>query len=207
MYSIMPPTGELLSLNARDKNMEIPTGGYLRQWRKSLGLTQTMLADRSGLTQSVIAKVENEVVDPRASTLRKMVRALRREESPDLAHTVGDIMVSEITTLVQNDTVQSAIDKMVLGGISHLPVLNTDGSVVGLVSESSLLKENVAIGALVEAVMRVDFTLIDVDSSIGEARRLLDESEILLVSQRGELVGLIGRIDMIRALRHGDIQD
>ena len=38
--------------------MEIPTGGFLRQWRKNLGLTQSALADLSGLTQSVIAKVE-----------------------------------------------------------------------------------------------------------------------------------------------------
>lgn len=187
--------------------MEIPTGGYLRQWRKSLGLTQSMLAERSGLTQSVIAKVENEVVDPRVSTLRKMVRALQREESPGTAHTVGDIMVSEITTLAQTDTVQSSIDKMVIGGISHLPVLNADGSVIGLVSESTLLKENVSKNALVEEVMRVDFTLIDAEVSIGEARRLLDGSELLLVSQRGELVGLVSRIDMIRALRRGNTRD
>jgi predicted transcriptional regulator len=187
--------------------MEIPTGGYLRQWRKSLGLTQSMLAERSGLTQSVIAKVETEVVDPRVSTLRKMVRALKREESPEKAHTVGDIMVSEITTLAQTDTVQSSIDKMVVGGISHLPVLNADGSVVGLVSESSLLKENVSKNALVEEVMRVDFTLIDADVSIGEARRLLGGSEILLVSRRGELVGLVSRIDMIRVLRSSNTPD
>ena len=186
--------------------MEIPTGGYLRQWRKSLGLTQSMLAERSGLTQSVIAKVETEAVDPRVSTLRKMVRALQREESPGTAHTVGDIMVSEITTLAQTDTVQSSIDKMVTGGISHLPVLNADGSVIGLVSESSLLKENVSKNALVEEVMRVDFTLIDAEVSIGEARRLLDGSELLLVSQRGELVGLVSRIDMIRALRRDSSQ-
>ena len=116
-------------------------------------------------------------------------------------------MVSEITTLAQTDTVQSSIDKMVVGGISHLPVLNADGSVVGLVSESSLLKENVSKNALVEEVMRVDFTLIDADVSIGEARRLLGGSEILLVSRRGELVGLVSRIDMIRVLRSSNTPD
>lgn len=196
-----------MSFANQDRAMEIPTGGYLRQWRKSLGLTQAMLAEHSGLTQSVIAKVENEVVDPRVSTLRKMVRALKREENPEEAHTVGDIMVSEITTLAQTDTVQSSIDKMVIGGISHLPVLNADGSVIGLVSESSLLKENVSRNALVEEVMRVDFTLIDADVSIGEARRLLGSSELLLVSRRGELVGLVSRIDMIRALRSNNTPD
>ncbi|NCG00277.1 MAG: CBS domain-containing protein [Euryarchaeota archaeon] len=181
--------------------MEIPTGGYLRQWRKSLGLTQAALAERSGLTQSVIAKVETESVDPRASTLRKMVGALNREEHPNQAHTVGDIMVSEVTTLLRIDTVQSAIDKMVLGGISHLPVLGDAGSVVGLVSEASLLKGNVGRDVCVDEVMRTDYSMVDVDISVEEARRLLGEKEVLLVNQRGILVGLVGRIDMVRALR------
>ncbi len=182
--------------------MEIPTGGFLRQWRKSLGLTQAALAERSGLTQSVIAKVETEVVDPRLSTVRKMVSALNREESPDRAHTVGDIMISEVTALLRTDSVQSAIDKMVLGGISHLPVLSEAGSVVGLVSEASLLKNDIGAKALVDEVMRVDFSMVDVDISIGEARRLLGEEEVVLVSRRGVLVGLVGRIDMVRALRN-----
>ena len=55
--------------------------------------------------------------------------------------------------------------------------------------------------------MRVDFTLIDADVSIGEARRLLGSSELLLVSRRGELVGLVSRIDMIRALRSNNTPD
>mgnify|MGYP001170237629 FL=1 len=183
--------------------MEIPTGGFLRQWRKSLGLTQAALAQRSELTQSVIAKVETEVVDPRLSTIRKIVGALNRMERPDQAHTVGDIMVSEVTALSQTESVQSAIDKMVLGGISHLPVLSESGSVVGLVSEASLLKSDTGALTRVDEVMRVNFSMVDVDVSIGEARRLLAEEEVLLVSRRGVLVGLVGRIDMVRALRDG----
>ena len=54
--------------------------------------------------------------------------------------------------------------------------------------------------------MRVDFTLIDVDESIGEARRLLQDRELLLVSEKVELVGLVSRIDMIRALRRNENQ-
>ncbi len=181
--------------------MEIPTGGFLRQWRKSLGLTQAALAQRCGLTQSVIAKVETEVVDPRLSTIRKMVGALNRIERPNEAHTVGDIMVSEVTALLQTDSIQSAVDKMVLGGISHLPVLSKSGAVVGLVSEASLLKSDSEGVTSVDEVMRVDFSMVDAEVSIGEARRLLGEEEVLLVSRRGILVGLVGRIDMVRALR------
>ena len=54
--------------------MEVPTGSHIRRWRKSLEITQTKLSDMSGVAQSIIAKIENEVVDPRASTLRKLLR-------------------------------------------------------------------------------------------------------------------------------------
>ena len=50
--------------------------------------------------------------------------------------------------------------------------------------------------------MRVDFSMVDADVSIGEARRLLGEEEVLLVNSRGVLVGLVARIDMVKALRN-----
>ena len=49
--------------------------------------------------------------------------------------------------------------------------------------------------------MRADYSMVDVDISVEEARRLLGEKEVLLVNRRGVLVGLVGRIDMVRALR------
>ncbi|DAC31497.1 MAG TPA: CBS domain-containing protein [Candidatus Poseidoniaceae archaeon] len=180
--------------------MEIPSGGFLRQWRKTLGLTQSQLAEESGLTQSVIAKVERESVDPRASTLRKMVAALLRCESPDQAHTVGDIMVEEVAVLAPEDTVQSAIERMVREGISQLPVISASGAIIGLVSESSLLGVNVMREAPVQSVMQMNFEVVNVGVSIAEGRRLLVEREVLLITDAGALCGLVSRIDMVRAL-------
>ena len=62
--------------------MDVPTGKHIRRWRKSLELTQFQLSELSGVAQSIIAKVETEAVDPRASTLRKFVSSLSRFESP-----------------------------------------------------------------------------------------------------------------------------
>ena len=119
--------------------MEVPTGSHIRRWRKSLEITQTKLSDMSGVAQSIIAKIENEVVDPRASTLRKIVEALARFENPDLLHTVQDIMTTDVAALRYEDTIQVAIDRMVKDGISQLPVLSVDGSIIGIISEDSLL--------------------------------------------------------------------
>ena len=110
--------------------MEIPSGGYLRQWRKTLGLTQAQLAEESGLTQSVIAKVELGTVDPRASTLRRLIAALVRCERPDQPHSVGDIMVEDVAVLAPDDSVQSAVERMVREGISQLPVVSNSGAIL-----------------------------------------------------------------------------
>ena len=44
--------------------MEVPTGSHIRRWRKSLGITQSKVSKMSGVAQSIIAKIENETVDP-----------------------------------------------------------------------------------------------------------------------------------------------
>ena len=184
--------------------MEIPSGGYLRQWRKTLGLTQAQLAEESGLTQSVIAKVELGTVDPRASTLRRLIAALVRCERPDQPHSVGDIMVEDVAVLAPYDSVQSAVERMVREGISQLPVVSDSGAILGLVSEASLLGADVQRNRPVQAVMQMNFAVVNLGVTITEGRRLLVEHEVLLVTDAGVLCGLVSRIDMVRALSKED---
>mgnify|MGYP005683696197 FL=1 len=145
--------------------MEVPTGSHIRRWRKSLEITQTKLSDMSGVAQSIIAKIENEVVDPRASTLRKIVEALARFENPDLLHTVQDIMTTDVAALRYEDTIQVAIDRMVKDGISQLPVLSVDGSIIGIISEDSLLQKGANRNGVVGQVMHTNPAVVDTKSS------------------------------------------
>ena len=191
-------------MSSLGRGMEIPSGGYLRQWRKTLGLTQAQLAEESGLTQSVIAKVELGTVDPRASTLRRLIAALVRCERPDQPHSVGDIMVEDVAVLAPDDSVQSAVERMVREGISQLPVVSDSGAILGLVSEASLLGADVQRNRPVQAVMQMNFAVVNLGVTITEGRRLLVEHEVLLVTDAGVLCGLVSRIDMVRALSKED---
>ena len=112
--------------------MEIPSGKQLKRCRKSLGLTQSKLSELCGVGQSVIAKVENESVDARASTLKKIVDALNRLEYPDQPHTVSDIMVEDLIALSSEDTIKSAIDKMIG------PIIPIESNVSGTPPSSSM---------------------------------------------------------------------
>ena len=181
--------------------MEVPTGKHIRRWRKSLGLTQFQLSELGGVAQSIIAKVETEAVDPRASTLRKIIGALSRFESPEKLHTVGDIMVTNVKALHIQDTVQTAIDRMVKADISQLPVISEQGNILGIVSESSLLQKGAHRTGLVEQVMERNPAVVDVGLSVTEARRRLVEVEALLITEQDLLVGLVTRMDLVNALR------
>ena len=157
------------------------------------------------MAQSIIAKIENEVVDPRASTLRKIVEALARFENPDLLHTVQDIMTTDVAALRYEDTIQLAIDRMVKDGISQLPVLSVDGSIIGIISEDSLLQKGANRNGVVGQVMHTNPAVVDIGLSVAEARRRLTEVDALLVVDSGLLVGLVSRMDLVRALRLNSI--
>ena len=58
----------------------------ITQIRKSKGITQATLAERCGMTQQQIARLENGSVDPRLGTLRRIASALECE-LPDLFFT------------------------------------------------------------------------------------------------------------------------
>ncbi len=51
----------------------------LRVSRKSAGLTQAQLADKSGVTQSEISRIEKGRYSPRLSTLFSLARALNKD--------------------------------------------------------------------------------------------------------------------------------
>lgn len=48
----------------------------VKVWRKYLGLTQQVLAERAGMPQSALARIESGRHKPRIDTLRKLARAM-----------------------------------------------------------------------------------------------------------------------------------
>ena len=52
--------------------------------------------------------------------------------------TVGDYMTGEVTTTGPQDSIQDAAVKMITGDIQHLPVVDDEGEVVGMLSTTDL---------------------------------------------------------------------
>jgi CBS domain-containing protein len=127
---------------------------------------------------------------------------------------VRELMVTTVSTLRRNDTLDLADDLMSLGRIRHLPVLD-EGRVVGVVSQRDLFRSALAVALgygeraqktllktlPVKEVMSEPAITIAPDATIQEATRLMLEHKIgcLPVVEGHTLVGIVTETDLLRA--------
>ena len=164
--------------------------------RKKLGLTQSALAKRAGVSQSLIAKIESDRIDPTFSNAKKIFSALKdMEEKKELK--AVDLMNNKITSIRPRESIKSSISKMKKLKISQMPVIE-DHNVIGLVSESNLIDAilNQEIKT-VEEVMSEAPPVISKNASVNAVSALLRFYPIVLVTENGKSVGLISKSDLL----------
>ncbi|PYZ02608.1 hypothetical protein C8039_02260 [Halogeometricum sp. wsp3] len=88
--------------------MDLPTPQDLRERRNELGLTQSELAERADVSQPLIARIEGGDVDPRLSTLRRIVTALEEAEGGIIK--ARDLMNSPVVGVAPDDSVHQTKD-------------------------------------------------------------------------------------------------
>ena len=86
-YAIIPYSvfSELSKQHTDDENLTVPHevvsasvdgDSMIKAWREHLGFTQQVLADRIGISQPTLAKLEKTDANPRKSTLKRIADAL-----------------------------------------------------------------------------------------------------------------------------------
>jgi predicted transcriptional regulator len=175
--------------------MDLPTSADLRERRTELGLTQSDLADRGDVSQPLIARIEGGDVDPRLSTLRRIVEALDEAESA-VMH-AGDIMHEGVVSVAPDDSVREAIDVMVKEGYSQLPVVR-DGRPQGIISNSDIrrLDPDSAGERPVADAMREAITTVEPDATLDEVNAHLNHQDAVMVVEDGQLCGIITEADV-----------
>ncbi|MDI9643780.1 MAG: CBS domain-containing protein [Candidatus Verstraetearchaeota archaeon] len=169
--------------------------------RKRLGITQKELASAAGVSQALIARIEAGTIDPRLSTLRKIMNALNKKELNQPK--IKDIMHSPVLSVGIDEPLENAVQLMWKNGISQLPVFRKS-KVVGSIREDNILKE-FAKGNVKDLLKRPvadfieeSFPVVSIDSDIEEVSRLLSaKNPAVLVSDHGTMVGIITKIDLI----------
>ncbi|MFC7045557.1 CBS domain-containing protein [Halobacteriaceae archaeon GCM10025711] len=174
--------------------MHLPTPQDLRDRRTDLGLTQSELADRADVSQPLIARIEGGDVDPRLSTLRRIVTALDEAEG-SIVRAEG-LMHEEVVSVGPDEPVRAAVDKMQDAGFSQLPVI-TDGVPVGSVSESDVVHAGENVGEdPVREIMSESFPTVSKSATLEEISSLLDHYKAVMVTEEGETVGIITEADV-----------
>ena len=177
--------------------MEIPTPEDLREKRETLGMTQSELADSAGVSQPLIARIENGDVDPRLSTVSCIVEVFETVEEDTV--TAEDLMSDEVVTVSPEDTVRDAVERMQEAQFSQLPVVE-DGVPVGSTSDATVAHARSETDDLPHArvgdIMDEPFPTVSSGADMTTVSRLLNHSSAVLVTREGKLAGIITDADV-----------
>ena len=178
--------------------MELPTPADLRQRRNELGLTQSELAERAEVSQPLIARIEGGDVDPRLSTLRRIVTALEEAESDVIR--AEDLMNEAVVSVAPEDAVSEAASKMEAEAYSQLAVIQ-DGIPVGSISQGDLVHlDEQSRDEPVAEHMSESFPTVSRDATLDEISNLLDHYKAVMITDGGETVGIITEADLAARL-------
>ena len=171
----------------------------IKKIRKSLDLTQTELAKRAGVSQSIIAKIESRRIDPTFSRAKMIFEALSYFEKK---HEIkaDEIMNKRIISIQPNDNIKDAISKMKKYGISQMPVID-EHKAIGLISETTLLDALMEEkGKKVAEIMEESPPIVSKQTSVKVISNLLRHYPMVLISEEGNLTGLITKADLLGKL-------
>ena len=168
--------------------------------RKRFNLTQIELAQRSNVSQSMIAKIESEHLEPTYSNAIKIFDALNNI-SKEKELTAKDVMGKKIISVTPNETIKKTISLMKKHEISQLPVIQNNIP-IGTISESSILDNIIGnkCATTVKEIMLESPPSISIKTPIRIITNLLYSFPIVIVNNKGKIVGIITKADLIRNL-------
>lgn len=170
----------------------LPDISDLKKKRLLAGLTQADLANRSGVSQSMIAKIEAGLLDPTLSKARKISTAL---SSITTSNKKAKDVISKLVSFAPETSLSKAISCMQKQGFSQFPVMKNK-DIVGFVTEKTILSKPHA--KLVSDVMIASPPVVDISTPLALIKQLLMTYSAILVMKQGLVIGIITPSDMLR---------
>lgn len=174
----------------------------IQKMRKALGLTQSDLARLSGVSQSLIAKIEAGRIDPSFSKAMAIFRALQKLQLKN-SKKVGSVMTKKVVSVDAEASVSEVVKLMHKYAISQMPVLSKD-EVIGSVSEKVLIKKlaeenpRILFNKKVKEVMEPPFPTVNEDTPIDLIIPMLNFYSAVLVMEGRSIVGIVTRADLLK---------
>ena len=182
-----------------------PTLEEIAKRRRQLDLKQSELAKMAGVSQSLIAKLEAGTIDSSYTKVRTIFDVLERLEFKSKVQ-AEKVLHNEVITVQKSEPISKVVKLMKDHGYSQIPVFEGKHS-VGSVSEKTILRQIMEgkdleqISSLpTEEIMEEAFPQINEDAPLSLISSLLQTYSAVLVSKKGEVIGIITKADLLRML-------
>ena len=118
---------------------------------------------------------------------------------PSTSRRARDVMTSEVICTSPDVSVQELSRLLAFHNVSGLPVVDSSGKVVGIVSEADVIGKR---GATIGEIMTRNLITADEDTTLESIAQLMREHRVkrVLIMRGDRLVGLVSRADIVRAL-------
>ncbi len=169
--------------------------------RKALGISQKELAKMSGVSQSLISKVERGQLVPSYEVAMRIFEALERARRKRGCTKASEVMSSPVISVSPDDTVAKAISLMEEKGVSQLPVM-MGGRVIGSLTEEGLLRNISSLSpeTKVSDIAEESFPIFPAETSTSLLRDMLFLYPAVLIQEKGKIVGIITKSDLLKKL-------
>jgi CBS domain-containing membrane protein len=131
-----------------------------------------------------------------------------------IPHYVRDAMTPNVMTMERNANLRTADDVMRLGRIRHLPIVDEEGTLAGIVSQRDLFhsglvralgygshaREQALDALVVKEAMKTEVITTTPDTLLTEAAKIMLEKKIgcLVVLDANKIAGILTESDFVR---------
>jgi predicted transcriptional regulator len=174
------------------------TGKILKNMREELGMTQEKVAELAGISQAHVAKIENEKVNPRLSTVNKIMSILKSNDTLKC----NGLVTKRVICVKPRDSVNNAVKLMKANEVSQLPVVEK-GLCVGSISDKTIIRNLDRISSMtkVKEVMETPFPTINCGEDMEVVKTLLEYHPAILVTESGKIIGILTKSDLFDLLK------
>jgi len=181
--------------------MVFPELNSIKSRREKLGVKQKELAQLSKVSQSLIAKLEKQRIEPSYSIVKRIFLTLESLEHKK-EKKCSDIMSKKVIFLHQRDKIKKATEIMKKYSISQIPVLSgkeiigslTESTIFNKILEGSSRKE--LFNTLVKVIMEEPFPIVRADFPVSVIMSLLKTSNAILITEKQKIVGIVTKADL-----------
>ena len=183
----------------------LPSIDEVAKKRRIAGLTQQKLAKLAGVSQSLIAKLESQKIDPSYTKVKAIFDSLEKLQTETEVR-AEDVLQNKVIGIQKNELVSKVVQKMAEYGYSQLPVFDGEHA-VGSISEKTIIGKvsagkdlnqisKLSVGDLMEEA----FPQVGEDAPLPLISSLLQVYSAVLISTKGKVVGIVTKADLLKML-------